>query len=70
MSVNIETTYINNYCIIIEITQRYYKNVYVVSVHEKQSKNLYGYPLQEKIYNINDKKNAFRTYKRYIKKYS
>ena len=44
-------------------------NIYRVAVCQMIDENLCGYPLNEMIYSINDKKKAEATFRRYVKKY-
>ena len=44
-------------------------NIYRVAVCQMIDENSCGYPINEMIYSINDKKKAEATFRRYVKKY-
>lgn len=45
-------------------------NLYVVQVCPVQSDHYVGYPIRKITYSITDKKKAYATYRRYLKKYA
>lgn len=59
----------DNYYITLKITEKYGKGCYIVQASPKIKEHLYGYPIREMIYTMNEKKKAYATYNRYIKKY-
>ena len=44
-------------------------NIYRVAACQMIDENFCGYPINEMIYSINDKKKAEATFRRYVKKY-
>ena len=44
-------------------------NVYRVAVCPCYDGNMCGYPINERIYGLNEKKNAEATFRRYVRKY-
>lgn len=44
-------------------------NIYRVGVYPEHSNNMYGYPVKEMIYALNERKNAEATFRRYVRVY-
>lgn len=71
MTIVLEQKENENYYISLEITKKWDNELYVVQccpIIDKANK-LCGYPQLERFYSINDKENAYKTFKRYVKKY-
>lgn len=69
VTVVIESCENEKYHVDMEVTTRGNNQVYVVQVCPRFNENMCGYPLNQRTYSVNDKKNAYATYKRYVKKY-
>lgn len=67
MTVVVEQFEQNNCYVCLEITRRNDKDVYVASFYQKHAGE-YGYPINQMVYPIFDKKKAYATYRRYKKK--
>lgn len=67
MTVTIEQTTTENYYISVELETRFNCSVFVVRVCPKHGENLFGYPERETTYT--DRKQAHKTYLRYIREY-
>lgn len=59
----------NSYYVSLSITRKYGNEIYVVQVCPCYENNTCGHPEREMTYPISNKKNAYATYKRYVKKY-
>lgn len=60
----------DNYYISLSIETRYGNDIYIVQVCPcYKNSDLCGYPIREMAYPINEKKKAYATYRRYVKKY-
>ena len=69
MTVTIKSNTNDNYHVSLEMENRYGNDVYIVQVCPCIDDSICGYPEKEMIYSIADKKNAYATYNRYMKKY-
>ena len=59
----------DNYYITLEIERRNENDIYVVQACPCINDYECGYPEREMTYSIEDKKNAYATYRRYMKRY-
>jgi hypothetical protein len=69
MSTVIKQCTVNGFCICLELVFDG-SSYYSVETYIKQSNNTCGYPIDKMRYPISDRKNALRTYNRYVKKYT
>ena len=69
MTVCVENYKNNDFYISLTIENRYGNAFYMVQVCPCFDDSRCGYPIKEMIYSIKDKKKAYATYRRYIKKY-
>lgn len=68
MTVFLEQHETDKYYVSIAVERRYNREIYVVHITENVG-GLYGYPMLECTYPISEKKKAYATYRRYIRKY-
>lgn len=68
MSITVEQYKNDEYYICLYITREYDMEIYVVEACQNFS-DYVGRPFRSMSYSIKDKKKAYATYKRYIKKY-
>lgn len=59
----------NLYYVSIDIERRYESEIYVVQVCPCINEYMCGHPEREMIYPITEKKEAYATYRRYIRRY-
>ena len=59
----------NGYYVSLSLINSYNNDMYVVQVCPWINESMCGYPEKEMTYSIEDKKKAYDTYNRYIKKY-
>lgn len=69
MTVTVNSCKNDNYYITLEIEHRYENDIYVVQACPCIDDYECGYPEREMTYPITDKKKAYATYKRYVKRY-
>lgn len=69
MCVVVEQHINNNYYITLVIENRYNTNYYLVECCPLISDGVCGYPERSITYPITEKKKAYNTFKRYVKKY-
>lgn len=70
MSTVIKNCVVNGFYICLEIKFEGTASYYNVEVCIKQSNNTCSYPINCMVYSINEKAKAYRTYNRYVNKYS
>ena len=69
MTVAIEQYETDKYYVEIAIENRYGNNIYVVQICHRFDSGLCGFPINKMVYSIDEKKKAYATYRRYIRKY-
>lgn len=70
MSSIVKQCCINGFYICLEIRFDGNASYYNVAVYIKQYNNICGYPINKMSYPMHEKEKAYRTYNRYVKKYS
>ena len=69
MTTVIESTMKNKYYVSLSVETRYNRELYNIQACPCYDDNRCGYPEQEMTYPIEEKKKAYATYRRYVKKY-
>ena len=69
MTTTVRSCMNDNYYITLEIERRHGNDIYVVQACPVIDVYECGYPEREITYSINDKKKAYATYRRYMKRY-
>jgi hypothetical protein len=69
MTTTIKSHTANGYYVEINIQNKYNMTFYTVSACPCFDETRCGYPEKEMVYSLAEKKNAYATYNRYIKKY-
>lgn len=70
MSAIIKQRTVNGFYICLRLDFDGNASYYSVKTYIKQSNDLYSRPIEAMRYPLSDRKNALRTYNRYVKKYS
>ena len=60
----------DNYYVALEIHPKRGNGCYVVQACPRINEHLFGYPIREMVYSMDEKEKAYATYRRYVRKYN